>query len=79
MSNEALLLVEEEAIFSPISQLNFGYYSGEPAALAAQLRENPQVQCVVGQNNIPFGQAQQPGIADYADGEDTLAFLKKLA
>jgi hypothetical protein len=79
MSNEALLLVEEEAIFSPISQLNFGYYSGEPAVLAAQLAENAQVQCVVGKTNIPFGQAQQPGITDYADGEDTLAFLKNLA
>ncbi len=79
MSNASLLLVEEEALFSPISQLNFGYYSGEPAILAEQLSENTQVQCVVGNTGIPFGQAQQPGIMDYADGEDTLAFLKNLS
>lgn len=79
MSNASLLVVEEDPIFSPISQLNFSYYSGDAASLAEELSENPQVQCVVGQNSISFGQAQQPGISDYADGEDTMAFLKSLS
>ncbi len=33
-----------------------------------------QVQCVVGRD-VAFGGAQQPGLSDYADGIDTMAFL----
>ncbi len=33
-----------------------------------------QVQCVVGRG-VAFGEAQYPGLADYADGVDTMAFL----
>jgi hypothetical protein len=36
-----------------------------------------QVQCVVGRD-IPFGEAQRPGLTDYADGIDTMAFLSCL-
>jgi hypothetical protein len=28
---------------------------------------------------LPFGQAQQPGLADYADGVDTIQFLLGLS
>jgi len=33
------------------------------------------IQCIAGHGAVPFGQAQQPGLADYADGVDTLEFL----
>jgi len=34
-----------------------------------------QIQCVVGQDYIPFGRAQCPSLMDYADGMDTMEFL----
>ncbi|WP_018630021.1 hypothetical protein [Niabella aurantiaca] len=77
MSTAALLLVEEQALFSPVSQLNYGFY-GNKANLVGELVNNPSVQCMIGHDCIPFGQAQSPAIDQYADGEDTLAFLNSL-
>ena len=36
-----------------------------------------QVQCVMGRD-IAFGEAQRPGLTDYADGVDTMAFLASI-
>lgn len=77
MTNGSILLVEEPALFSPISQLNYGYYT-DRAALNESLAASQDLQCIVGQGHLPFGQAQCPAIGDYADGMDTLAFLSKL-
>jgi hypothetical protein len=77
MTNGSILLVEDSAISSPISQLNYEYYSNE-AEVRAKLLNNDLVQCVVGKNNISFGSAQCPGITDYADDIDTLDFLLHL-
>lgn len=77
MSNESILLTESAALFSPISQLNFEYYkAGENPSVA--LTNNEDVQCVVGKQHIPFGQAQQPSLTDYADGVDVMKFLLAL-
>ena len=35
-----------------------------------------QIQCVVSKNDIPFGSTQEPKLCDYADGIDTIEFLK---
>jgi Acyl-CoA reductase (LuxC) len=78
MTNEATLLVENSGLFSPISQLFYEYYN-EIADLKNRLAQNDDVQCVVGNNfDIPFGQSQQPSLFNYADGVDTMAFLKAL-
>ena len=77
MTNGSILLVEDAAFTSPISQLNYEYYSNE-GEVRAKLLNNEAIQCVVGKNNIPFGEAQCPGIRDYADGVDTLDFLLQL-
>lgn len=77
MTNESVILHENPALFSPISQLNYEFYSQETALVAA-LQQNQDVQCVVGKAYIPFGQAQQPSLTDYADGMDTLKFLLDL-
>ena len=42
------------------------------------LKENSDVQCIIGRGNIDFGKAQQPGLFDYADGVDTMQFLLTL-
>ena len=77
MTNDSILLIEEPAIFSPISQLNYEFYSDNDD-LAEKSAPVQDLQCVVGKGFIAFGQAQSPAITDYADGIDTLAFLSEL-
>ena len=77
MTNESLLLVEADAVFSPVSQLNYGFYHSRAETLAT-LTENNDIQCVVGSGLLPFGQAQRPSLTDFADGADTMKFLRDL-
>jgi len=77
MTNGSVLLLEDQQLFSPISQLNYEFYSNK-STLEQELLKNESVQCIVGNGHLPFGWAQSPGITDYADGKDTLNFLLKL-
>ena len=77
MTNESTLLIESTEIFSAISQLNYSFYE-DAEQVKALLKENADVQCIVGHGNIPFGEAQKPGLFDYADGVDTMQFLLTL-
>jgi len=77
MTNGSILLIEDAAIFSPISQLNYEFYNGNDD-LTARLPAARDLQCVVGKSFIPFGGAQSPAITGYADGVDTLKFLTDL-
>jgi hypothetical protein len=76
MTNESTLLVENDSLFSPISQLNYSFYNNKESVIE-NLKIQEDVQCIVGLD-IPFGMAQKPGLKDYADGIDTLDFLSKL-
>jgi hypothetical protein len=76
MSNDSIVLLENESPFSPISQLHYQYYTDKPAAIAA-LDKN-KIQCIVGRNFIPFGDAQKPGLSDFPDGIDTMEFLSAI-
>jgi hypothetical protein len=42
----------------------------------ASLSNTNDLQCLVGKHHIPFGQAQCPAIDTFADGVDTMEFLK---
>jgi hypothetical protein len=77
MSNQSILLAESKELFSPISQLNYEFYKNA-AEVEASLSGNTDVQCIVGKNHLPFGQAQQPSLTDYADGVDVMKFLLEL-
>ncbi|MBI3138501.1 MAG: acyl-CoA reductase [Sphingobacteriales bacterium] len=77
MTNGSLLLVESPALFSPISQLNYEYYY-ESDKLTGSLQSSEELQSITGKGFLPFGQSQYPGISDYADGINTLAFLNQL-
>lgn len=77
MTNGSILLTEDPSIFSPISQLNFEYYSNS-GSLFSSLNANDEIQCIVGRGYVPFGQAQSPGLYDYADKVDTMRFLNSL-
>ncbi|MDB5200088.1 MAG: acyl-CoA reductase [Chitinophagaceae bacterium] len=76
MTNESVLLVENEQLFSPISQLNYSFYTGI-SEVKQKLETDESVQCMVG-DNIAFGEAQQPSLSSYADGIDTMQFLLSL-
>lgn len=76
--NGFLLLRETAALASPVAVLHLERYV-DRNALDGRLRDLvDQVQCVVGHGAVPFGHAQRPGPADYADGVDTMAFLLAL-
>jgi hypothetical protein len=76
-----LLLKEDIRISSPVSVLFFEYYESQDAIKQVLELLKKEIQCVVGNHYIPFGQAQCPHLWDYADGIDTIEFLlkKKLA
>ncbi|HEY4112149.1 acyl-CoA reductase [Puia sp.] len=76
MTNGSILLAEEASPFSPISVLHYVYY--RPGEAPPLPEASGEIQCVVGRNFLPFGRAQQPEVTDYADGVDTMAFLKGL-
>lgn len=77
MSNESLILTENIAAFSPVSQVHYAYYSDKDTVLQG-LYNNETIQCIVGHGQVAFGKAQQPGLSDYADGVDTMQFLASL-
>lgn len=77
MANDNIILQESASIFSPISVLHYSYYA-DPGVLAEELKNNNDLQCIVGHGFTPFGLAQQPSLSDYADGVDTMQFLTGL-
>ena len=75
MTNGAILLVENESVFSAISQLHYEFYTGDPSKILRELQNNHDIQCVIGNGAINFGEAQHPGLTDFADGVDAMEFL----
>jgi hypothetical protein len=76
MSNESILLAQNSSYFSPISVLHYEYYKSAESVLGS-LTNNENIQYVSGFGS-GFGKSQQPGLADYADGADTMQFLRGL-
>ncbi len=80
--NNFLLLKEDEHISSPLGVMFYEYYNNLEELKATLKKEEEQIQCVVSKlelgNSLPLGKAQQPGLTDYADGVNTLAFLAAL-
>jgi hypothetical protein len=77
MTNGSILLIEDSSLFSPISQLNYEYYTSRDELLSS-LYNNQDIQGIIEKEHIPFGQAQSPGLFDYADKVDTMEFLQSL-
>lgn len=74
MCNEAMIMVEEDQLFSPVSELYYSTWQASENEVLA-LKANESIQCIVGKGFIPFGKAQEAGLFDYADGVDTMQFL----
>ncbi len=80
----SLILTESKDIISRIATLHYETYN-DPGLLSQHLNTvKDQIQCVVSKSPIPgidtfnLGEAQKPSISDYADGVDTMQFLKTL-
>jgi len=74
MTNGSTLLTENTGLFSPISHLFFEYYDDHDLVLH-NLQQNEDVQCIIAEGAVNFGEAQHPGLFSYADGVDTMQFL----
>ena len=74
MTNDCIVLVENSNPFSPIGTLHYSFYENADEVYT-QLQNSEEVQAIVGAKGLPFGQAQQPALMDYADGVDVMAFL----
>jgi len=90
LQNGFLILMENKAFSSPVAVLNYEYYS-DKSKLKNHLTESlDKIQCIVSSSEelksdpvlksvvVDFGKTQFPGLADYADGVDTIKFLKNL-
>lgn len=77
LTNGMILITEDPGLFSPIGMLH--YETRQDAENdRKKLQADPQLQCLVGRDLIPFGSAQIPTLTDYADGVDTMQFLSRL-
>lgn len=80
-SNGCVLMHEAESLHSRIASLHFEYYQSEDDLMAKITDKQEEIQCIVSNSKIgahsvtPFGEAQHPGLFDYADGVDTVSFL----
>lgn len=77
MTNGSILLTEATALFSPISQVHYEFYS-DKTQLLEQLKQREEIAGIVGQQQIPFGEANNPTITTFEKGTNTLDFLNNI-
>ena len=77
MTNETIVLVEDERLFSAVSELHYSYYN-DINKVKEDLAQSEDIQCLVGEDFVPFGSSQTPSLFDYADGVDVMQFLLSL-
>lgn len=81
MANGCIILQENKQVASHIAGLHYEFYEDKSAIESEIQSRQEEIQLVVAKEDLlplptfPFGAAQHPGLADYADGVDTLAFL----
>ena len=78
VENGFLLMKEDKSLFSPVAMLYYEYYDDVETVEQFIEKNAEQLQCVVSKKDISFGNTQQPNLWDYADGVDTVDFLREL-
>ncbi|GAB3556920.1 acyl-CoA reductase [Spirosoma fluminis] len=83
LDNGYLLLTEQPGLVSPISVVYYQTYRTQADATAWLTERTDQIQVVASAKawypgSVAFGQTQSPGLMDYPDGVDTMAFLSQL-
>lgn len=79
LDNNVVLLREHEDLVSPLAVVHYQYYEDRSEVERYLQANEDKIQAIVGKDFIPFGKAQCPGLADYADNVDTMAFLNSLS
>ena len=82
LENGFLMIKEDQSFSSPIATVFYETYT-DLNELKIQLNlVKDQIQCIVANgfsdNEIPFGQSQNPKLWEYADNMDSIAFLLKI-
>lgn len=83
LDNGFLLLKEDSSLHSPIGTLYYEYYKDDED-LNMKLKNNKdKIQCIVSncynqEETVKIGNAQHPGLNDYADGIDVMNFLHSI-
>lgn len=78
LDNGFLLLKDDERLQSPLGMLFYSRYQTEQEVQEYLTLHKDKIQAIIGEDYIPFGAAQCPGLKDYADGVDTMNFLLNL-
>jgi hypothetical protein len=78
LENGFFILRENASLHSPLSTLNYEFYQQISTVNKFINDHEDEVQCFVNKEVLACGQSQQPSLTDYADGVDTLFFLKEI-
>ncbi|WP_452602585.1 acyl-CoA reductase [Pontimicrobium sp. MEBiC06410] len=82
LENGFLMIKEDASYASPIATVFYEYYNSKTELKTKLNTDANKIQCIVAknfaENEIQFGNTQKPELWDYADGEDTIAFLLKI-
>ena len=69
---------EDKSLHSPVAMLFYEYYDSVSSVYQFLNDNKSNLQCVVSKEDIPFGSSQTPNLGDYADGIDTIEFLRSI-
>jgi hypothetical protein len=82
LENGFMMIKEDESYSSPIATLFYEYYNDENELQQKLKSEADKIQCIVAnaftENEITFGETQNPQLWDYADDVDTVEFLLEI-
>ncbi len=82
LENGFMMIKEDESYSSPIATLFYEYYNSTEELQQKLKTEAEKIQCIVAsaftENEIAFGETQNPQLWDYADDVDTVEFLLEI-
>ncbi|MGB0880932.1 MAG: acyl-CoA reductase, partial [Polaribacter sp.] len=82
LENGFLMIKEDESYSSPIATIFYEYYDNLIDLKIKLYEDREKIQCIVSkdfiENEVAFGQTQNPNLWEYADGINTLKFLSSI-
>ncbi|MDT8402002.1 MAG: acyl-CoA reductase [Bacteroidales bacterium] len=78
LDNGFMLFKKDHSMASPVAVTYYDFFSERGKLMNELDRQAGMIQCIVSDNDLPFGHSQYPGPGEYADNVDTLAFLTSL-
>jgi hypothetical protein len=82
LENGFLMIKEDSSYASPIATVFYEHYDNLEILKTKLVAESECIQCIVSNkvfdNEVAFGESQNPQLWDYADDVDTLSFLLKI-